>query len=102
MDTFKIVIQTINEDYDLDSPPENETLQLTINTYLFQSLKLVPTSEDSEITIQFEFFIHYFQPVSDDTIYCVIDFQIKQQLNKNSLLNDVFLKIFLSPQLMHK
>lgn len=95
LDTFKITIQTIKEEYDLDSPPEDETLQLTINAYLFQTLKLIVTAENTEITIQFKSIIHYFQPVSDDTIYCVIDSQIEQQLNKNLLLNDVFLKNYL-------
>lgn len=95
LDTFKITIQTINEAYDLDSPPEDETLQLAINAYLFQTLKLIVTAEDTEITIQFKSIIHYFQPISDDTIYCVIDSQIEQQLNKNLLLNDVFLKNYL-------
>ncbi|PZL71741.1 hypothetical protein CI088_11705 [Enterococcus plantarum] len=95
LDTFKITIQTIKEEYDLDSPPEDETLQLTINAYLFQTLKLIVTAEDTEITIQFKSIIHYFQPVSNDTIYCVIDSQIEQQLNKNLLLNDVFLKNYL-------
>ena len=95
LDTFKITIQTIKEAYDLDSPSEDETLQLAINAYLFQTLKLIVTAEDTEITIQFKSIIHYFQPVSDDTIYCVIDSQIEQQLNKNLLLNDVFLKNYL-------
>lgn len=95
LDTFKITIQTIKEAYDLDSLPEDETLQLTINAYLFQTLKLIVTAENTEITIQFKSIIHYFQPISDDTIYCVIDSQIEQQLNKNLLLNDVFLKNYL-------